>query len=84
MQNNYEHQCTIPKENAYQNYIHTTQFDGKVGMVSSYIFKNSKHYIIGYLNAIIHGLLTTTKEFKTYISAKHENPWLKYDGNKSI
>ena len=41
--------------------------EGKVGQFSSLVFKNNENYIVTYLNLLIHGILTATKEFEKYV-----------------
>ena len=40
--------------------------------MSSFLFKNSQNYQIGYLNALIHGLLTASSTFEIYSSVENK------------
>ena len=44
-----------------------SDFESKVGLFSSLMFKNSKYYLIVYLNALIHGLLEAVENYVVYI-----------------
>ena len=44
-----------------------SEFESKVGLFSSMMIKNSKYYLIAYLNALIHGLLSAVDNYAAYI-----------------
>lgn len=57
----------VSKEDFYSKFYHLSEFDSKVGIFSSFMLKNNKSYSLGYLNALIHGLLRATKKLGIYI-----------------
>ena len=72
MENNYEHQCQFSKSNIYDKFGLYSEREGKVGIMSSFLFKSSQNYQIGYLNALIHGLLTASSTFEIYSSVENK------------
>ena len=67
---NYEQQKHISNEKFLQQYSSYSDFDSKVGVFSSFMFKFNKYFIIEYLNALIHGLAFVSKK---YCSAGGQN-----------
>ena len=48
-----------------------SEFESKVGLFSSMMIKNSKYYLIAYLNALIHGLLEAVENYAVYIEREN-------------
>ena len=46
-----------------EEFSYLPETESKVGFFSSIILKNEKYYIINYLNALIHGLLSAAQKF---------------------
>ena len=69
LMNNYELQSQLSKEDFLLELDHFSEFESKVGLFSAFMSKNYHYYLITYLNALIHGLLSAQKKFTSYILA---------------
>ena len=67
--NNYELQSQLSKEEFLLEMDHFSEFESKVGLFSAFMSKNYHFYLLTYLNALIHGLLSTQQKFTSYILA---------------
>ena len=67
--NNYEMQSQLSKEEFLLEMDHFSEFESKVGLFSAFMSKNYHFYLLTYLNALIHGLLSAQKKFTSYILA---------------
>lgn len=71
MKNNYELQKNLSKEGFLEGeFSYYSAFESKVGLFSSFMQKNNIYYLIGYLNELIHSLLTVTRQFSIYYISK--------------
>ena len=64
MANNYEQQALLSKDKNLNNIDYFSEFEAKTGLFNAHLAKNSRVYLIAYLNALIHGLLKAIKEEK--------------------
>ena len=69
LMNNYELQGQLSKEEFLLAMDHFSEFESKVGLFSAFMSKNYHFYLLTYLNALIHGLLSAQKKFTSYILA---------------
>jgi hypothetical protein len=65
MKNNYELQSKIASENITEKFdvIMFSKEESSVGIFSTINQKNYETYLIGYLNVLIHNLLSVMEEF---------------------
>ena len=63
MDNNYENQRAFSKTPLNENLISFSKDEAVIGQFCSQIFKDNENYLIGYLNSLIHGILTATRDF---------------------
>ena len=63
LQNSYDQQKLLSMEKLEEEFSYLPENESKVGFFSSIMLKNEKYYIINYLNALIHGLLSATQKF---------------------
>ena len=64
MSNNYEQQSLLSKDQQFKDLNYFSKFEAKTGLFNVNLSKNSKVYLIAYLNALIHGLLKAVKNVK--------------------
>ena len=62
LSNNYDQQQLLAKDNAFEAIGYFSEFEAKTGIFNARAYKNSKVYLITYLNALIHGLLKASRE----------------------
>lgn len=62
LQNNYDQQRLLAKDDAFEGIGYFSEFEAKTGIFNARAYKNSKVYLITYLNALIHGLLKASSE----------------------
>ena len=60
--NNYEQQQLLSVDGRFQGISYLSEFEAKTGFFNASLYKNSKVYLIAYLNALIHGLLKAVKQ----------------------
>ena len=62
MANNYHSQSLLSGENHSKGLDYLSEFEAKTGLFNAHLQNNSKVYLVGYLNALIHGILKAAKE----------------------
>ena len=67
--NNYEQEKLLSMDNFHKAFGYLPEAESRVGFFSAVQFKNMKYYVITYLNALIHGLLTARAKY--FGSFKH-------------
>ena len=63
MNNMIKQQTNISKEELGFELTYVPEFERTVGFFSVLMLKSTKHYLVNYLNELIHGLLTAMREY---------------------
>ena len=58
MENNYTHQGNYMKKKTPEEFECFSEQESTVGLFTAVMFKNNENYIKGYLNSLIHCLMT--------------------------
>ena len=78
MENNFKFQHYIANMEIPSKLKCFTEDESSVGIFAATTFKNNENYIIGYLNMLIHSLLTATSNFEEIIkveSSRNKKNW---------
>ena len=62
MKNNSEMKASMAKDKTFEEIRYFSNFEAKVGLYNARVHSNSKIYLISYLNALIHGLLSAVNQ----------------------
>ena len=65
MANNYHNQSLLSGDSNSKGLDYLSEFEAKTGLFNAHLQNNSKVYLVGYLNALIHGILKAAKEEDT-------------------
>ena len=62
MANSYQSQSLLSGDSNSRGLDYLSEFEAKTGLFNAHLQNNSKVYLVGYLNALIHGILKAAKE----------------------